>query len=259
MKKQTLAVTSELLKIRHSPIVWTTFIAFSIGPLMGGLIIFLLHADSPQTAMLTKKAASMDVGYDWNSYLGILSQVVGVGGVMVFGFVASWLFGREYSDKTAKDLLALPVSRSKILNAKFAVYLIWCSGLIITNLLLGFLIGNLLGLEGYSHEMLLTNLKTYLLTAAMVTTLGTPIAFFALYGRGYLAPIGFLALALVFSQIAGAIGLGQYFPWAIPGLYSYPGAVFQSSLTFTSYLILVLIAIAGFTFTHLRWNRADQN
>ena len=54
----------------------------------------------------------MNFSADWNSYFGILTQSIGVGGVLIFGFVASWIFGREYSDGTAKDLLALPTSIS---------------------------------------------------------------------------------------------------------------------------------------------------
>ncbi|MEV0143917.1 MULTISPECIES: ABC transporter permease [unclassified Nonomuraea] len=35
--------------------------------------------------------------------------------------IAIWLFGREFSDHTAKDLLALPTSRTAIVAAKFVV------------------------------------------------------------------------------------------------------------------------------------------
>ena len=34
------------------------------------------------------------------------------GGLFLFGFLFIWVFGREYSDRTAKDLLALPTARS---------------------------------------------------------------------------------------------------------------------------------------------------
>src|SRR5690606_5393903 len=69
-------------------------------------------------------------GYDVNrSHLGfVLRNIISGGwcrGVLLFGFVASWLFGREYADGTAKDQLALPVSRTQILNAKYIYYVLW--------------------------------------------------------------------------------------------------------------------------------------
>jgi hypothetical protein len=36
----------------------------------------------------------------------------------VFGLVVIWLIGREFSDRTAKALLALPTSRDAVVAAK---------------------------------------------------------------------------------------------------------------------------------------------
>src|SRR5699024_1298166 len=45
-------------------------------------------------------------------YINLHAQMIAVGGIFVFGFVTSWIFGREYADKTVTDLLALPYSRA---------------------------------------------------------------------------------------------------------------------------------------------------
>ena len=118
------AFRAELLKNKRSPIAWITFIVFALAPLMGGLFMLMLqHPEAmPKAGMMKNKAAAMAMTADWNSLLLMQSQALGIGGVLLFGFVASWLFGREYADGTAKDLLALPVKRSTILSAKFAVY-----------------------------------------------------------------------------------------------------------------------------------------
>lgn len=57
----------------------------------------------------------------WISYLHVLAQAISVGGLIVFGFSTAWIFGREYADKTIKDLLALPISRNVIVASKFIV------------------------------------------------------------------------------------------------------------------------------------------
>ena len=48
---------------------------------------------------------------DWSSYLMSLSQVISIGGLLIFGFTTSWVFGREYSDKTMIDLLVIPIKK----------------------------------------------------------------------------------------------------------------------------------------------------
>lgn len=251
---------AEFIKLKRSPIVWVSFMAFALGPIMGGIILHVLDSGTMDpSSMLSQKANMMAFELNWNGFFSLLSQVVGVGGVMVFGFVASWLFGREYSDKTAKDLLALPTSRSEILNAKFVTYILWCIALVISNLLLGLIIGKMMGLEGLTWEVIQPNLSIYFITTLMVVALGTPISFFALWGEGYMAPLGFLVLTLVLAQIVGAVGYGHYFPWALPGLYSGTGGSEAAThLTSWSFIILVLMAVLGFAACHVWWKKSDQ-
>lgn len=127
MKQQMLAIQAEFIKIRNSKILWVTFIAFSLAPVMGGVFILIIqHPEAlAQAGGLTLKARAMHFEGNWESYIALLTQTIGVGGVLVFGFIASWIFGREYADGTAKDLLSLPTSRAKIVHAKFITYLIW--------------------------------------------------------------------------------------------------------------------------------------
>ena len=251
---------AELIKNKHSRIVWVTFMAFALAPVMGG--IFMLIVRNPETmaqaGALQTKAQLMNFSADWPSYLGLLNQAVGVGGILIFGFVASWLFGREYSDGTAKDLLALPTSRTAILNAKFAIYVAWCFALAISNLIIGFLIGNLLQIPAAGLNIISSKLTEHFITTFLTVLLGPPTAFFAIWGKGYLAPLGFVALTLVFAQIIAATGYGYYFPWSVPGLYSGAGGAYIAQLNGLSYSILILTSIAGYLATVTYWKYADQ-
>lgn len=261
MRTQFPALRAEFIKIRHSSIVWVTFLAFALAPVMGG--VFLLVFDSPEVAdpagALYKKAQIMQFSANWKSYLGLLTQAVGVGGVLVFGFVASWLFGREYSDGTAKDILSLPTSRTQIVNAKFMVYVGWCLALVFSNFLIGILIGMAVGLPIPTVSVIAMELPTYLITAGLTICLGPPIAFFALWGKGYLAPLGFVALTLVFAQVIAAVGYGTYFPWSIPGLYSGASADVAFQLGNVSYALLALTSLVGYACTVFYWKYADQS
>jgi ABC-type transport system involved in multi-copper enzyme maturation permease subunit len=143
MKAQMRAVKAELIKLRQAPIVWITFMTFALAPVMGGVLMGMMQNPDPlaKTGGLSAKARAMNLAADWASFLEVLTQAVGVGGVLVFGFVASWIFGREYAEGTAKDLLALPTSRATILNAKFGLYFLWCLLLSLNNLFVALLIG----------------------------------------------------------------------------------------------------------------------
>lgn len=261
MKQQIQAFRAEILKNRHSRIIWITFLAFSLAPLFGGTFMLLMKGNGYEglSGAFKSKAVLLSFEANWNSYLGLLSQAVGVGGVLIFGFVASWLFGREYSDGTAKDLLSLPISRVKLLNAKFIYYTLWCFALVVSNLLLGLLIGLALNLSGWSIELFSENIKIYFITTILIILLNTPIAFFAVAGKGYLTPLGIVAVLLVLAQIIGAMGIGNYFPWAVPGLYSGSGGTdMKADLNLLSYLILVMTSIAGYFSTIIWWKYADQ-
>ena len=80
----------------------------------------------------------------------------------------------------------------------------------------------------------------------LTIVLCTPVAFFASVGRGYLPPIGFVILTLIIVNFVGLIGIGPYFPWSIPGIYS-SAAVARGTestqLGILSYIILFLTSI----------------
>ncbi len=258
MKQQLFAVQAELIKNRRSKIVWVTFIAFALAPVMGGIFILIIRDPEAlaKAGGLAAKVKAMGFQPSWNSYLSVLTQAVGVGGVLVSGFVASWIFGREYSDGTAKDLLSLPVSRTKILNAKFIVYMIWSVALVISNLLIAFLIGTILHLD--LVENIWRGLGEYFVTTVLTILAGLPLAFFAIWGRGYLAPLGFVSLTIVIAQIITAIGYGSFFPWAVPALYSGAGGEYKADLNSLSYLILIVTSFAGYMATITYWKFADH-
>ena len=255
------ATAVELSKNKHSKITCVTFLAFALAPVMGGVFVLILR--NPETmskvGALQTKASTLNFSDDWNSYFSLLSQAVGVGGVLLFGFVASWIFGREASEGTAKDLLALPISRKTIVDAKFIIYIIWCAALSLSNVAIALLIGTSLELNGWHDVDATATIETYLVTTLLTILIGIPVAFFALIGGGYMMPLGFVAFTLVFAQIIAATGFGAYFPWSIPGLYSGAAGEYRSQLDVISYCILVAAALLGY-FSSRRWfDVADQN
>lgn len=256
----TATTHAEWLKIKRSRVLLITFLVFAIAPMMAGMTMFLLQHPTlmPKAGMLRAKTGAMSISADWGAMMLILTQAMGVGGVLVFGFVASWLFGREYTDGTAKDLLALPMSRSRILQAKFLVYGFWCAALAVMNLCVGVVLGLCLRLSNIETLLDVHLYSTYFLTTLLTMLVGMPVAVIALVGKGYLAPLGFVSLTLVLAQILAAVGVGAYFPWSVPGLYSGAAGEYKDALTSISYGIVVLTALLGYVSALRYWQTADH-
>ncbi|OPZ95213.1 MAG: ABC-2 family transporter protein [Bacteroidetes bacterium ADurb.Bin408] len=192
-------------------------------------------------------------------FFGILLQSIASVELIGFSFVTAWVFGREYIERTIKDILALLVSRTYIVAAKFVVVIIWCLLLTVILYTVGLLMGWLLHIEGWSFLVLKHETCRYLITSLLTILLCSPVAFFATYGRGLIAPIGFVIITLITAQFLAVIGLCPYFPWAIPGVYSVSGTAEGMQIYTASYVILILTFIIGFMATLYRWRYADQH
>jgi len=261
MNQLKYALSAEMIKMRHLSIVGITFIAFALGPVMGGLFMLLLQNPEiiPSSGILNTKMTAFALEVSWQEYMSLLSQVMGIGGIIVFGFAASFIFGREYTENTYSDLLSLPVSRTHIINAKFIVYIFWCLLLSSSNLILGFMIAGILNLPGWDMQIIVTNIQVYVITTLLTILFGTLVSFFALWSRGYLAPLGFLVITLIFAQIIPILGWGYYFPWSIPIIYcGAAGVELQSGLNGWSYIILIFISFSGYLSSQICWKYRDQ-
>jgi ABC-2 type transport system permease protein len=260
MKDVFSSIWVESLKIRRSKMLWITILVSIFMPIMMGLLMFV--AKNPEIAykfgLLGTKATILRIKADWPSYIELFNMAIAAGGLIGFGFVTSWVFGREYSDRTAKDLIALPVSRSFVVLSKFIAIAIWCLLLSLILIVFGLLMGGMIGLTGWSNEIIYHSIYTFAATSFLTILLCTPVAFFACFGRGYLAPMGFVILTMVIAQFIGALGLSQYFPWAIPILYTGAAGPESAQLGIASYLILFFTSILGLIGTLAWWRFADQ-
>lgn len=258
MTPMLAALQVETLKLRKSKLLWAVLAAFTIAPLMGGFFMFVLkNPEFAKTTGLLGAKAQIAGEATWRAYFSMLAQIIAVGGMLIFGFVASWIFGREYTDRTIKDLLALPYHRGILVLAKFLTVLAATSLLSVYVVAFGILIGWGIGLAGWSAAVWQKGLFVLLITTLLTISLSTPLAFFASWSRGYLAPLGFMVLMVVLSQIIAAIGYGNYFPWSIPALYSGIAGE-EYALKVSNTLIVLSTSLAGVVATLAWWLYADQ-
>lgn len=261
MNGLTSALWAETLKARRSRVPLVTAIAIALAPLMGALFMVILK--DPEMArrfgLISTKAQLSSGVADWPAYLGLLTQATAIGGMVVFGLAAIWLFGREYSDRTIKDLLALPTSRAAIVVAKMIVLAIWTALLATLVVALGLVLGAAIGLPGWSFGFALQSAGKIAVVAGLTFALATPFALAASAGRGYLPPIGFLFLTIFLAQVIAALGWGVYFPWSVPALLSGAAGPEGSDLGGASYALVLLTGLAGIAGALVWWQSADQS
>ncbi len=260
IRKILISLSIEILKIRSSKIFWITIGAGCLISMMLGLMMLLIQ--NPvilAPGILKTKVEIAAVKADWPSYIGFVEMASGAIGIILFGFAASWIFGREFNERTVKDLLALPVSRSAIVLSKLIAVSLWCLVLGIIIFSLSFALGILINLPLWSYDLLPDFFRVFFITALLSILLCPPTAFIASIGRSFLPAIGFLVLCMGLANFFGNIGLGAYFPWTIPMLYA--GAVGSpgTQMPLHSYIIIVITSIAGTVGTILYWKYADHN
>jgi ABC-2 type transport system permease protein len=137
--------------------------------------------------------------------------------------------------------------------AKFVVIAIWSALLTLLICLVGFGVGVAVALPQVPMQVILQGGVTVTIAACLVIALVPPIAFFASAGHGYLPPIGIVILAVFLAQVITVTGRGEYFPWAIPALYTQ-----GENLGIISYLIVILTGLAGLAGAFAWWELADQ-
>lgn len=265
LRSFSTVIRTEFLKAYRSRVPLVTTLGFMAFPVVGGLFMFIMKDPERAKAMglVGTKAQLLSGGAaDWQSYFDFLSVGTAGAGAIFFAFIIAWIFGREFSDNTAKELLALPIRRSTIVLAKFALSALWIMALSALLFLVSLGVGSVLALPGGSVGLSASSFRN-LMAAAFLTLLTTPlVAWFAGAGRGYLAPLGWAFGTLGMSQIAGVLGWADRFPWAVPGAFSMMFSVMYGkeaqALGLHSYVLVVLTCVIGIAATVVFWRNADQ-
>jgi ABC-2 type transport system permease protein len=260
VKNLSAALFAETLKMRRSKVALYTAIGFSMAPLAGGLFMIILK--NPEAArslgLITAKAQLLTGTADWISFFSFLAQAVAAGGMVLFSIVTIWVFGREFSDHTVKELLALPTSRESIVAAKFIVVAVWSFLATLLIFGIGIVVGTMVVIPGWSEDLLRASMLNIMGTALLTLPLMSFVALLASMGRGYLPPFGWTIFTLFIANVSAILGWGDWLPWAIPGLFSGVAGPRAELLGVHSYIILATASLFGIITTFYWWRNADQ-
>jgi len=258
MLGQVLA--TEFLKLRRSKITWISWLAFSVMPLAGGLFMWIAKEPgrASQLGLMGEKTRLAGVSADWPSYFTLLNQESCVGGMVLLSIIAAYVFGREFADNTAKNMLTQPVGRHWFAVAKLVVVFVWFGALIVSLVAEGLLVGTLLGLSGFSMQLATSSVGNVLFSGLVGFLLVPAVAWIATLGRGYLPPIGFTVFMLVLGNVFGATGWGKWFPWSIVPMLAGMAGPRVEVLSSGSLVVVGLTFIAGVVATILQLRWADN-
>jgi ABC-2 type transport system permease protein len=258
------AMRVEHLKMRHSKTLWITSLAFLLVTFVSGLFMFILQ--DPERArrfgLVGAKAQIFGGSADWPSLFNLTLLMMSVGGLIIFGFIFIWIFGREFSDKTVYDMLALPIPRTTIVFAKLITADYWALALILMVFVLTLASGALLHLPAWSAAAALNAFRLLLVTGLLTVLLSIPFSLAASISRGYLAAVGCLFLTLVLGQVISQLGYGQIYPWTIPMFFSGAAEALTGKTAATlgpvSYTVVGIVSVLSLVVTGLWWRNADQ-
>lgn len=262
MRNFIASLSVESTKALKSKMLWGTIIFFIfIAIMLGFLMLVAKHPEIGGKSEVLSMKASMISKADWPTFFWLLLQMALTIGSIGPAIVAIWVFGREYSDRTIKDILALPVSRTDIVIAKFTVVFIWSAVLLLLLYAFGLLSGLLINLDGWKNELFIQKTCSFLGSAFLSILLCPVIAFITCISRGYMLPVGFSILLLIVTQVVflGIPSVTPYFPWAVPGLFSGVAGPFSPKPGAISYFILCLTSVLGIGGTIAWWRFADHH
>ena len=254
------AFWAEMLKVRRSKVPLLTTAGFLILPMVSGLFMIILKdpEKAKELGIISMKAQLIGGSADWETFFGMINMGTGIAGLILFSIITAWIFGREFSDHTAKELLALPTARWKIISAKLLVTMLLPLGITLLIFVVGMGIGYAVDIPGFSQELLWRSFGSLLLISILTTMLMPLVALIASIGRSYLLPLGWAFLTMALAQIAAVMGWGEWFPWTVPSLLSEVGGELPEPLGIHSYLVVIFVFIIGVITTLIWWQKADQ-
>ncbi len=254
------ALWAEALKAYRSKVIWLSVAVVTILPLVDGMFMIILK--NPERAremgLIGAKAQLVAGTATWTNFFYVM-VMTGIAAGILFDFMAVWVFGREFSDRTAKELLALPTSRGTIVAAKYVLLAVWTQVLALWIFGLGLVIGRAVDIPGGSAHLEAVSFGFFMSIAFLNFLLAPCVAYVASLGRGYLPPVGWMIFTLASAQLLAIMGWGEWYPWAVPAMVAEMAGPKGGSIGVHSLIVVLAAFAAGLAATFAWWRSADQS
>lgn len=196
----------ELAKLKRSKIVFISVLGVMATPVMLFIESIRIHFEHPEQVF------TLGDIYD-NSllYMMLLTNI------MIYIAITAYLFSREYTEKTFKTILPIPISRTKLLISKFFTLFIWMTMLTFVTwagilILLG-IYHTIFGMVGFGVLIAMKWLFTFLLGNILMFITISPFAYIAMKTKGFVSPIIVSVVIVMGSAALCNQDLGALYPW----------------------------------------------
>jgi ABC-2 type transport system permease protein len=258
----TRVFSTELLKLKRSKITWLSFLFYIFFGLMAWFIFWMLRnpVAARNIGLIGQKVsfAMNGLSADWQGLFSMFAELGVAGGMIILSIIVIYLFGREYSEGTAKNMLALPVPRFYFVAAKLCVAALWFA--LLTAFLIAecLLIGKLLGLGVSPSGLVARETGNIVIAALSVFALQPLVAWVTVASASYLVPFGYTIATLLIGNLMIRTGWARWFPWSIVALLSGIAGPRQEGIIWGSSLILAATFAVGVTGTIINQVLADN-
>lgn len=194
------ALHAEISKLKRSRMpLWTALIMLLMPLIVVGIV------QAPQAPPI-----------GWVDFMRVGSEMLATLGIVVFGMVAAYLFGRDHVEGTAPTVLTLPMRREYPVLAKGIVLLAWVLALTLLSVGAGAGYAAILGLKGFTLARLASTTGESLEVAMLLFGTLPIVALLAVIGRGYIAPMAFSGMTAWVGLGLAEAGWSRWFPWSMP-------------------------------------------
>lgn len=238
-------VYTELLKLKRAKMFMVSLIGASAAPFM----IFIGYLDY-KTKEPGKSVGFLEAFSQANLYVLLLI------GTLLYGVITAYLFNREYTEDTLKNLLTIPVSRTGLIVSKLVLLFIWIMLLTLVAWGLTLLLGLIGQYEGLSLDVILRTLKQFLIGGFLLFLLSPPTIFVTLLFKNYVPTIIFTAVITMGNVALANREYRALFPWSAVHVIAENEIVAQYP-PFYSYAAILTTAFIGLLATFMYFKKAD--
>lgn len=240
----------ELMKLKRSKILLISFLGVITAPAMMFIEAIQIHFEHPE------QIVTLSHFYD-NSLIYTMLLM----NFMVFVIIAAYLFSREYTERTLKMILPVPVSKNKMIASKFCVLFLWIMMLTTATwlgaLILAGLYHAVYGMLDFTFTVAIQWFGKLLISGVLLFFTISPFAFIAEKTRGLFVPMIIAAGVVMGSAALCNQKLGALYPWTAT-LFLIKGKIASTGYPiWLSISIVVFVSIVGFAATFHYFQKED--
>lgn len=238
-------IYAELLKLKRAKMFLVSMIGAAAAPVMVFIGFLDMKAKKPDEPALFREAF-----YEVNLYVLLLI------GTLLYGVITAYLYNREYTEDTLKNLLTIPVSRTSLIITKLVMLFLWILVLTIAAWGLTLVLGIIGQFEGLTGSVLVESLKQYIVGGCLLFILSTPTIFVTFLFKNYVPTIIFTAVVTMANVALANREYKVLFPWSATHVIVTNGFVPEFP-PYYSYIAILVTSLVGLVATIFYFKKVD--